>query len=709
MNDLFFFTDYNAIENPQSEKQAFGPALDKENQYLIENRFSLKTDAPSIAVLDGIPFVQQTQDENIVNIILLPISNPSFNFPTIKFFVYRGIQKSSLFDDALIIQEPDDTWKSDNILKTIYDLQSQINADTGNSDQKPTAASVGYHYSLEAEEQFLSDDFYLEKAIFRKDGVQLPLVKAGTQLGKFVGGGTEAGVQIVQDRLGYEPNLGFARALQSIVEVAPLVDDTKENLFKHWHQKEAILTYVDFAAFYGCAAAHKQKIKVYTTGTNTSEKKDAKEIVELFYNKQVVYLDIRNDQNYSFDYYDNFGKKIKVMYTQDDEEIAEEINYYDDWPIIRLNQKKVLESNTSSFEIQLPLKGISGLNYRFFLKSFTHEFLVKQATYTTLTEINSLREFDNFQIRFGDRIKLNSWKVNEDTFGANYFVFKYAVKSNNFGPEPSMSKFLLDGTFSLDIKDLLGDEKLDDGDFRVYTYSAINAPIMFKNDISGDETNEVYTQNIGIAVEKDAVTFFSFADEIGHSTNQTINFPLSLIKKGRYQNSVFLDEFDYNPENKSVGFLEMLPFRVPNGNLKLIKIKENITFWNQFNIKTSEDREFLYYANARPFNENQFRIDPNRFDAITISKQEYETLVSIQEKIRKGVDGYEENGFRFYLDIHTFRSENPNADGYVLSSNYLGLKGIAISSSPESIGPIYYDLLKENTEDFSLTGLITKN
>ncbi len=213
MADFFFFTDVDALSTPQTQSQAFGPVSGDPLSFRVNNQFLVKKNASAIAVIDAIPFVQQcAENVNCVNVILLPISNPNFDFPVIKFFVYRGIDKASLFDAQGIIKESDTSWKPNNILKVLHDLQDKINADNGTT-LEPKSENIGYHYSVETDTtNFQADDKYLETTIFKKDTVQLPLVTAGCQIGKFLGEVIRAGFQIIQDRLGYEPTLGQIRA-----------------------------------------------------------------------------------------------------------------------------------------------------------------------------------------------------------------------------------------------------------------------------------------------------------------------------------------------------------------------------------------------------------------------------------------------------------------------------------------------------------------
>ncbi|WP_010177693.1 hypothetical protein [Aquimarina agarilytica] len=690
MADFFFFTDTDSLTGTQVKQDAFGPVNDL--KYKVDNSFSVKTNAAAIAVLEGIPFVQQCIDNpDCVNVILYPINNPDFDFPTIKFFVYRGIKKSSLFGADGVISNDYSNWKANNILKVLHDLQDKINADNGDTGvdkPKPKSENIGYHYSIDGD-NFKANDFYTETAIFLKDSIQLPLVKAGCQIGQFIGGSSKAGFQIIQDRLGYEPTLGEIRSKEAFIEVNAPANTTKEATFNYWHQKESILTYVDPAAFYGCAKATNKKVKAYTG--QSAKKEDAEKIVNLFFNKEVVYLDIRNDQNYSYDYYDSFGKTIRLSFEQEgsDELQGESINYYNDWPLLRLENKKLpIKKSTSKIILELPFIGISDDTSKYYLSSFTHEFLPETDSKNKFHHLNQLDEKKQFLVGFSEKITLSSWTNDSDTLGANYFIFKYSSLQYSFC-NSILRNSILDTLFSLDMKLLIDDKKPDDGDFNTYLYSSINAPVIDKT-VGNDDSKDVYLPTIGIAKDKHHITFFAFQDKINHSSaDSSLNYPLSLVRKGKYDNAVFLDEFEYDPNIKSLGFLAALPLRLQQQSLKLKKVSHPFP-----KNGTDENREYLYYLNPGTNNSGLSYIEPRTFDCITITIEEYDELKKLAEASK----------YRSF--VHINQTDFRENDRYRLDEMELGIKSISLNNSK--------DILEQKqsfisgTDKITINGLVTK-
>ncbi|MCK8523080.1 hypothetical protein M0D21_15995 [Aquimarina sp. D1M17] len=696
MADIFFFTDLDALASAQTQAQAFGPVPGDNTSFRVSNQFLVKPSSSAIAVTDGIPFVQQCkEDEDCVNVILLPINNPDFDFPTIKFFVYRGIQKDTLFDAQGTIREPDGSWKPNNILKVLHDLQDKINADN-NTQLDPKSENIGYHYSVVGNtDNYQSDDEYLERVIFKKDTVQLPLVTAGCQIGKFIGNTTSAGFQIIQDRLGYEPKLGIIRSLDHIITVTSPLGTTKTSAFKHWHDKEAILTYVDPAAFYGCAKANGEKVKAYTG--QTAEKVDSINVVEKFYNKEVVYIDIRNDQNYSYDYYDSFGKTLRLSFEQEgsDELLSESLNYYTDWPILRLESKKLpVKKGKSKIFFELPFVGVNDDSSKYYLNSFTHEFLPKTGSRTKFHHLNQFDEEKLFLVGYSEVISLLNWVNEENNLGSNYFLFKYSALQYAFC-DKIIRNSIFDTLFSLDMKLIIDDGKLDDGDFNTYLYSSINAPLIDKT-LEKDDSQDVYLANIGIAKDKNHITFFAFKERGNHNANgDKLNYPMSLIRKGKYDNSVFLDEYTYDPTQKSLGFLAALPKRIPEQGLVLKRVKHPFPQNGQ-----EEIREFLYYLKTGQGRNNGFNIDLRTLDCLTITLEEYENIKQLKET--KFGTNY---SYRTYIqaletDFHINKS-------YRINEMQLGIMGVSPNDSKE--------ILEQNIEfvegndSITLNGLVTKN
>ncbi len=704
MADFFFFTEQNAQSTPQLAEQAFGPLINAPlslESYRVNNLFTVKPNASAIAVTDSIPFVQQCSgigNENLVNIILLPISNPNFNFPTIKFFVYRGIDKNSLFNEDGVIKQSNSSWKTNNILKILHDLQNQINIENEVTDVYPTYNSLGYHYSIIGSESFKTDNEYLETTIFEEDDIQLPIVKAGCHIGKFIGGNTFAGFQIIHDRVGYEPTLGDIRTSDQIIEVTPpvTIPPALPNLadeFSFAHDKEAILTYIDPSAFYGCANANNTKVSIYTTSSDVEGVKiTAAEATNLFYNKEIIYIDIRNDQNYSYNYYRNFGNQLRLSFEQEGSEelIIEPIDYNDDgWPLLRLSQKELpQEKSLSKIILELPLKEISYNANRYYLNSFTHEFITEDKPKSSFVRLNDF-ENDTFKTKYSETITLSNWVNENGKLGSNYFIFKYSniqdSKANN-----TLRTKNLDSLFPLDMKLLLGDDDVTDGDFKTYLYSSMNSPLIDKSN-GLDDSQDIYLPKIGIAKDKYHITFFAFKDKSDHNAgNDNLNYPYDLLSTGKYDNSVRLDEYEYNSNEKSLGFLTALPYRMQSTDIKLKMV--NLQFAKG---ETLEDRDYLYYLNSSPIKKGNISIDPRTFDCITITIAEYQQLLQISTN----------NNYRSFLYL---KYEDHYVNGQAIIGEYkLGMKTIAISELDGSLGVDTTNIEDEN-DSFSINVLINK-
>lgn len=695
MADFFFFTEQDAQSTPQLTEQAFGPLVNEPllfESYRVNNLFTVKPNASAIAVTDSIPFVQQCSgvgNENLVNIVLLPISNPNFNFPTIKFYVYRGIDKNSLFTNEGVIKQPDNSWKTNNILKILHDLQDQINIDNEVTGIEPTYESLGYHYSIIGSENFQADEAYLETTIFKEDAIQLPIVKAGCHIGKFTGGSIPAGFQMIHDRMGYEPTLGNIRTSDSIIEVTLPSSPDAADEFAYAHEKEAILTYIDPTGFYGCAQANGIKVSTYTTISDTEGSKIiASEIVNLFYNKEIVYIDIRNDQNYSYDYYKNFGAELRLSYEQNGSEelVVETINYNEDWPLLRISQEELPQKDSlSKIILELPFKGISSDSNRFYFNSFTHDFLSEKKPKTSFLRLNDFDDNNQFKVKYSEKITLSNWVHGNGKLGSNYFIFKYSiVLSNNY----------LEGLFSLDMKLLLGDEDVNDGDFKTYIYSSMNAPLIDKYN-HNDDSQDIYLPKIGIAKDRHHITFFAFKDQSNYAAGvDNLDYPFDLIATGNYNNSVRLDEYEYVSNDKSLGFLAALPYRVPSKNLKLKMVSQPF-------VKEGlrEERDYLYYLNTESTCKGSISIDHRTLDCITMTIPEYEELQRISLIT-------EDIPYRKYLSL--FEIDFYSSPLFRIGEFRLGLMGISIIEVNGVLEIENIEIRDEMSDDIFINGLINK-
>lgn len=348
MADFFFFTDIDLL-NEQQQPQAFGPAGTSGGMdvFNVTSKHTATADPNAYAVCKGIVCIQSdTGNADLVNLILKPVNQPGFDFPRIKYIIYRGLLKDQLITGSEIAAKT-----NNDLTRSLWNSQEARNRSTAESENPPQQAlGIDLSASL-ANTASIDDLFYRENADF-----QLPVVSAGWSLGKF----TKAGfsLEIMVERVGFDPQLGKVRSNNNLVTVATLPGSpTQPQQFEHWHDKEEILNYIDPCAFFGMFYHSKIMVK---QSSGHSEKLKGNELYDdlliKFYNKNVSYLDIRNEYNHSFNYFRNYGNSINIAF--DASSAPSSLNYYaSGWPILMFNNSLFAASNTSNkniFKVQMP-------------------------------------------------------------------------------------------------------------------------------------------------------------------------------------------------------------------------------------------------------------------------------------------------------------------------------------------------------------------
>ena len=605
-----FFTGENSINTNQLPEMAFGALADQgaTELYNLENKFSVLANAPVFAITKSLLIaVEDPNNPLLLNFALLPIeSNYTAGFP-IKFFIYKGILKSSLIDGIENVKEADSSWDSNNILKIIKELQDKINDDSG-SDDTANASSLGIDFSS------LPDNTLLESIFFDElDDFHPLIVPKGCQIGKFSGGTNLAGMEIILDKIGDEATLEILKSQNHIFQIQKLDLtglDNKEKLklqFKNRLAKENVLAYIDITAFYG--ACENQGFRVSGVPNNT-------DYLNPFHNNRSVYIDIRDERGFSYNHFFKLRDTIDLGFYDgsSDDPVYNTIDYYQGWPILKLDS---LSYNTSKeyFYLKLPILIGMPINANV-ITSFTKKVSVgkskRNIRYKLLNEQDKNGEIS---LKESEPIRLKNWDFDDDTLGANYFMLKLDRIEKTDSKE--VLSTIWNSFFSLNINPIFGLDNIEDGEFRVKTYSSINSPLVINN--NGDE---VFYPTAGIAVDKSHVTFFSYYTDSAHRNYRKRDFkPLKIIDTGKF-NFVFDQEtLNYQDLNQSVGFLYYLA-----NNYKLSGHSIG-----QFSFSNSESQinntKFLKFLKNSPLViSNSFF---ENFDAITLTHEEYNYLKSL--------------------------------------------------------------------------------
>lgn len=359
MTDFFFFTDIDLLVS-QTSDEAFGSILPTDSdydankeKYRLTSIHKAASNPLAYAICKGQILVQEdSTNSTLVNIILKPEIQPKNDLPVIKYYIYRGILKNSLTDGTNVING------SNTLTKHVLDNNTS-------TPQKVLGIELtGTNYSGTDN---IDNAFYLPKI-----GFELWTVYGGWSIGTFDKNGF--GLDIVFERLGYNPDFNIARSNKNIFEIQKLTGTPSQaDEFEHKTKKEVVLNYIDPCAFYGnfysdAINARSSSDSIDSNSLPSFNKKKGDEIyreiieggtssspLNNYYNKNVVYLDIRNDLNFSFNYFENYDNNLKLSFIDDNNEPTTLFDYYSSgWPILKLDSLPT-GNNISFVRIAFPI------------------------------------------------------------------------------------------------------------------------------------------------------------------------------------------------------------------------------------------------------------------------------------------------------------------------------------------------------------------
>lgn len=361
MSKIYFFTDIDLL-SAQQASQAYGPqgTASGKDIYQFTSRHTATGNPKAYAVCKGKLLVQKTSSPLLVNIILKPEVQAENN-PPIRYYIYRGIKASSLLSGDNVAADTNTLTKS---------IQDTVKAKFGaTAVAAKESLGITLHTESTATGDYKDTD-PLENAFYMPhNDFELWTVDGGWYIGDFEP--TGFGFEVLQDVVGFQPSFAVARAAVNQLAVSSLVgSETNAQVFSHWHDKEEILHYMDPAAFYG----NMYYQKLYTHASSASidtttllPSFDAKKEDDIyaqvlagtsgtnFYNKNVVYLDIRNELNYSIDYFNNYGRSIRLSFADDNTEPSTDYTYYQSvWPLFALPVATV-QADLTYIKLALPI------------------------------------------------------------------------------------------------------------------------------------------------------------------------------------------------------------------------------------------------------------------------------------------------------------------------------------------------------------------
>jgi len=321
----------------------------------------------------------------------------------------------------------------------------------------------GTQTAIFADDQPIDNFFY-----YPNDDFQLPVVRAGEYIGYF--DQAKFGFEIVLERLGYEPEISLARSLENLIAVEsftranPEPDDA--DYFMHWHEKEACINYIDPCAYFGSFCGSKVYYKT-GPGSGTSDRTKCNTpqeiydgILKYFENRHKVYIDIKNDYNFSLNYFKNYGFNIQFQKPDDDKAQTELATNYNGWPIAAIKFADISTAGSPKRKnFQTSIRFPIGENYEPIIytgKSNIKRFKKKENT----KKIQSLKP-NSLTEKLSKPFSISMLLIdasNIETFISNYHFIQYSSQNPaqrvNSSPLFPKSNTEFDHIFTFPVKSL---------------------------------------------------------------------------------------------------------------------------------------------------------------------------------------------------------------------------------------------------------------
>lgn len=305
---MHFFIDHTQLTNQASSGDGFGPVpADPTHRYDVSANFQLASDAKALAcqpghiiVTDYFDVTAGALDPDLVNVILKPTAGLGVTFPTIKYYIYRGIKRDSFFAAGNFNAEG--AGNTDTVRKMWEDWHANAA-----SNPDPLAPSdLGFDASLSGtvhiEEVFGNSHVTLAGAPLRARQVV-----EGEWIGTF-GFSKKICFEVIVESELLDLNFEYARRSKVQIDISAMTaiaNPTPEQIHTLRCEKEKILAYVDPAALFGMHFS----VGVSGFGLAAAAKRDtlATTFLSHFSTATRVYIDIRSDKGYSYNFYDNYG------------------------------------------------------------------------------------------------------------------------------------------------------------------------------------------------------------------------------------------------------------------------------------------------------------------------------------------------------------------------------------------------------------------
>lgn len=328
---FYLFTDSNVLLDQNSK--GFGEITDfgtNAQKFQITSIHNCQNGSKAYAISDGFLIVQQHQgNPDLVNILLKPTEQPLDSIP-IEYFIYRGIKKSSIFNNSLVKTSGND------LCNLVHNIITKLNQKYPLITHTPEEYVLAY--GAVADLNFTATvlppgqvpgNIFVDSILNTKGMDYKPFkIKGGASIGEL---NTEFGMEVVLAKA--RVKLSDVRKADNYIISDKMDGLTGEDLMNNRDEKEKILGYSDICQFYSEAYSKDSiwaKTSADTAFSRIRQSNAISGIISKFDNKSRVTIDLRNEFNNSINYQDNIAGTIGIK------KDGGSTNYipYPDWPLL---------------------------------------------------------------------------------------------------------------------------------------------------------------------------------------------------------------------------------------------------------------------------------------------------------------------------------------------------------------------------------------
>lgn len=353
MADFHAFADMSQLLGTQSSTESFGAkGID---EFRLTSSFNITTDVKAFAVITGTVLIQpvdSTEDPSgeLVNLIIKPFLQSTINFSPVKYFIYRGLKRSDFVDNNDNVQ-----LSGTEFINELNEIQNERNTIANTNDIIPLETLFGHNLTPNMSD--LIDDFFFTS----DDNIQLANINGGTYLGDYKGN-ESVGFEIILENPSYFPDIGMARKLVHKIEI-----NTSDTVQKKRKDRELTLNFIDPSSYYGMHFEENRRVGAkndpspYDPSIHDIQGDSIYDvIIQQFETRNIIYLDIRSDNGYSLNYYQNYegspdaDKEIQIALTPS---APAQVNYYNihNWPFHVIADAGNTSTNENEYALTFPM------------------------------------------------------------------------------------------------------------------------------------------------------------------------------------------------------------------------------------------------------------------------------------------------------------------------------------------------------------------